>query len=827
LDSFTHDLRYTLRKLARAPLFTTVAVLTLAVGIGSNAAIFSVVNGVLLKPLPFEDPETLVGIWHTAPGLGFPEVNQSPALHFTYAAESRTFESVGMWDNGSASVTGLDEPAQVEIMQVTHQTLPMLGIRPSLGRTFTPDEDTPEGPQTALLGHGYWQERFGGDPDVLGRTVTVNGVSREIIGVMPDGFRFLRYDPAIYLPFRFDEANVMMGNFSYQAMGRLLPDVSVAQANADVERMVPFATERYPGGLTLGMLQEAQFGGLVRPLKQDVVGDVGSVLWVLLGTVAIVLLIACANVANLFIVRAEGRQREIAVRTAMGAGRGKITGQLLLESLVLGAVGGLAGLALAFGGLRFLIALGPESLPRLHEIGLDPLVLLFTLVVSLLAGVFFGLVPALQYGRPNLASSLREGGRGGSAGKERHLARNALVVAQMSLALVLLAGSGLMIRSFQALRSVDPGFDDPEQVLYFRVAIPSAEVEDPSQVALTHQEILQRVQAIPGVASAALSSSVTMDGWDSNDAVNVEEFPVEGDQLPPIRRFKFVGEGYFSTMGNPILAGRDITWADIDDRAPIAVVTANFVSDYWATPAEAIGKRISVFSGAGGGGGGQVWREIVGVVGDVHDDGMSSDPVATVFWPQVAADWWDEEVFTQRSMAYAVRVEAGDPNALQPQVRDAVWSVNPNLPLARVTTLDQFVGESMARTSFTLVMLGIAAAVALFLGSVGVYGVISYVVAQRTREIGVRIALGAEQADVRRMVLKQGGSLAAAGVVVGLVVASFLTRLMSSLLYGVSPIDVPTFGAVAVALSAIALLASWVPARRASSVDPVTALRFE
>ena len=307
MDSLAQDLRYTLRKLRRAPLFTAVATLTLAVGIGSNAAIFSVVNGVLLKPLPFDEPERLVGIWHTAPGLGFPEVNQSPALHFTYAAESRTFESVGMWDNGSASVTGIEDPEQVEIMQVTHQTLPLLGASPIMGRSFTPEEDAPEGPQTVILGHGYWQERFGGDPGVIGRTVTVNGISRESIGVMPDEFRFLRWDPALYLPFRFDEGNVFVGNFSYQAVGRLAPDASVAQANADVERMVPMAVERYPGGLTLGMLQEARFGALVRPLKEDVVGDVGSVLWVLLGTVAIVLLIACANVANLFLVRAEGR----------------------------------------------------------------------------------------------------------------------------------------------------------------------------------------------------------------------------------------------------------------------------------------------------------------------------------------------------------------------------------------------------------------------------------------------------------------------------------------------------------------------------------------
>lgn len=823
LDSFAHDLRYTLRKLVRAPLFTSVAVLTLAVGIGSNAAIFSVVNGVLLKPLPFEDPETLVGIWHTAPGLGFSEVNQSPALHFTYASDSRTFESVGMWDNGSASVTGLDEPQQVEAMWVTHQTLPMLGVRPALGRTFTAEEDTPDGAQTALLGYAYWRDRFGGDPGVLGTTITINGISREIIGVMPDGFRFLRYDPAVYVPLRFDQANVMMGNFSYQAIGRLLPDVTVAQANADVERMIPLAVERYPRGLTLGMLQEARFGGLVRPLKEDVVGEVGSVLWVLLGTVAIVLLIACANVANLFIVRAEGRQREIAVRTAMGAGRGKVTGQLLLESLVLGVAGGLSGLVLAFAGLRFLVAQGPESLPRLHEIGLDPVVLGFTTVVSLLAGVLFGIVPALQYGRPNLASSLKEGGRGGSAGKERHAARNALVVAQMSLALVLLAGSGLMIRSFQALRAVDPGFDDPESVLYFRVSIPTAEIQDVAEVALAHQEILRRVQAIPGVASAAISSSVTMDGWDSNDPVNVEEFPVEGEQLPPIRRFKYIGQGYFGTMGNPILAGREITWADVDDRSYVAVVTENFARDYWATPADAIGKRIAAFAGDES----LRWREIVGVVGNEHDDGMSADPVATVYWPQVVENWWEQDLVTQRSMAYAVRVRTGDPNVIQPQVREAVWAVNPNLPLARVTTLDQFVDDSMARTSFTLVMLAIAAGVALFLGAVGVYGVISYIVSQRTREIGVRMALGAEQADVRRMVLKQGGTLAGAGVVVGLIMASLLTRLMASLLYGVSPIDLPTFGAVALALSAIALLASYLPARRASSVDPVMALRAE
>ena len=824
VDSFIGQLRLTVRKLLRAPLFTTVAVLTLSVGIGSNTAIFSVVNGVLLEPLPVDDPETLVGIWHEAPGLGFDQVNQSPALHFTYLDESRAFESVGMWDNTQVSVTGLEEPEQVEGMLLTHQILPMLGIQPFLGRQFSEEDDAPGTPETVLLDHGYWERHFGGNPDVLGQTLTVNGRPREIIGVMPEGFEFLRWQPDLYLPFQFDRSEVFMGNFSYQAIGRLAAGASMESANADIDRMLPIAVERFPGGINLGMLAEARFAGNVNPLIEDVVGDVGSTLWVLLGTVAMVLLIACANVANLFIVRAEGRQREMAVRTAMGAGRGQIAGQLLLESAVLGLVSGVAGLALAFLGLEALVALGPESLPRLSSIGIDPAVLGFTLVVSVLAGVLFGLFPAIRYGSPNLVTSLKEGGRGGSAGKERHIARNSLVVAQMALALVLLAGSGLMVRSFQALRSVDPGFEAPEQVLTFRVAIPTAEVEDPEEVALTHQEILRRVQEIPGVTSAGFASSVTLDGWDSNDGLEIEDDPVVGDGIPPIRRFKWIGEGYHATMGNPVLAGRSITWDDVRDRTLVAVVTEDLAREHWATPTEALGRRVRVF---GGDMGASDWREIVGVVGAVHDDGMSQEAVPTVFWPQVVTDFWDEEISTRRSLAYAVRVQAGDPTNILPQVREAVWSVNRNLPLARVNTLQGFVDDSMGRTSFTLIMLAIAAAVALFLGSVGIYGVISYVVSQRTREIGVRMAIGAEKTDVSTMVLRQAMILSGAGIVVGLAAATGLTRLMSSLLYGVSPMDPLTFGSVAVGLSAVAMLASYIPARRAAGVDPVVALRAE
>jgi len=824
MDGFAQQLRLTIRKLLRAPFFTGVAVLTLAVGIGANAAIFSVVNGVLLKPLPFENPEELVGIWHTAPGLGFPRINQSPALHFYYSENNRTFESVGMWDDATASVTGLDEPEQVAVMTVTYQTLPLLGVHPQLGRSFTEADDTPDAPLTVLLSHGYWDRAFGSDPSVLGRTLTVSGRSREIIGVLPEETRFLRSDPDIYLPFQFDRTETFVGNFSYQAVGRLAPGATIAQANADIERMVPLAVDAYPGGITHEMLAQAQFGSDVRELKYDVVGDIGNVLWVLLGTVGIVLLIACANVANLILVRAEGRQQEMAVRTAMGAGRADIAGQLVLESVVLAVVGGAFGLVLAYGGIRVLVGIGPESLPRLSEIGIAPVVVLFTGATSILAGLLFGALPVIRFGRGHLVGALKEGGRGGSAGRERQLARNALVVAQMALALVLLAGSGLMVRSFQALRSVDPGFEAPEEVLTFRVNIPQAEIEEGPQAAQAYREMLRRVQAIPGVARAAITTSATMDGWDSNDALEAENDPVAPGEIAPIRRYKWIGSGYFETMGNQLLAGRDITPQEIENRTPVVVITEDLARAHWNDPADAIGRRVRQSAGEIGT---SPWFEVVGVVAHVYDDGVSQDPVPIVYWPQEVDDFWGEGYFTQRSMRFVIRAAVSDPNSLLPAAREAVWSVNPNLPIASVRTLDEIAANSMARTSFTLVMLGIAAVVALFLGVVGIYGVISYIVSQRTREIGVRMAMGAEMGDVRRMVLRQALALTGGGVVVGLLAAAGLTRLMAALLYGVSPMDPMTFGSVAAGLSTVALAASWIPARRAARVDPVVALRAE
>jgi predicted permease len=813
---------YILRKLVKAPVFTAVSILTLGLAIGANTAIFSVVNSVLLEPLPFEDPERLVGVWHEAPGLNFDKLSQSPALHFTYVDHNTAFEDIGMYDRNSASVTELAEPEDVVAMDVTERVLPLLRIRTHIGRAFTAEDDLPGSPETVILAHGYWKRRFGGDPGVLGQTLRVDGRPREIVGVTEAELEFLSYDPDIFLPFQFDRAELFIGNFSYRGIGRLKDGVSIDEANTDIARMLPIAVEEYPmpTGLTYEMMKEARFGPNVVPLKQDVVGDVGNVLWVLLGTVGLVLLIACANVTNLFLVRSEGAQREVAVRTALGASRGRLVAESLAESTVLGVLGGFFGLALAELGIRLLLYLAPENLPRLDEIAIDTTVLLFTLGVSVFAGLLFGVLPVLHHGTPALVSALKEGGRGAGDGRERHRLRNLLVVSQVALASVLLIGSGLMIRSFQALREVHPGFVRPEEVLTVRVHIPSAEIEDPIETARAHEAIIDRLRSIPGVVSVGASSSITMDDWDSSDPMFVEEFPTENNQIPPIRRFKWISGDYFTTMGNPVLVGRAITWADIHERARVVVMTENLAKEYWDEPRQALGKRVRETPAS-------PWREIVGVVGDIRDEGVSEEATPTLFWPMVVENMWDEEIITRRSMAYAIRSSRSNPDSMLPEVRGAIWSVNPNLPLARVRTLTEILESSMARTEFTLVMLVIAAIAAVLLGAIGIYGVISYVVAQRTREIGVRMALGARRADISRMVLRHGGIVTALGVALGLVAALALTRLMASLLYGVSAVDATTYALAALVVGAVSLLASYIPARRATGVDPGEALRWE
>jgi predicted permease len=809
IASAIQDVKFAFRRLRKSPAFAALTILTLALGIGATTAVFSVVNGVLLRPLQFEEPEKLVGVWHSAPGWGVGGwLPQSAATYFTYREESRVFEDIGIWNNTQVSVTGLNRPERVTALLVTDGTLPLLRVAPILGRFFTPQDDTPEAAPTIMLSHGYWRLRFGGDSDIIGRALMVDGRSREIIGVTPPGFDFFQIDPAVYLPYQFDRSRVaVFGDLSYPAIARLRTGVTIEQANADVVRMIPLALEKFPEGMSTSDIESVQLGPDVHPLINDVVGNVGTMLWIILGTVGIILLIACANVANLFLVRAEGRRREVAIRTAIGADRRHIAGHFFAESMTLAGLGGAVGLGLAYAGTEALAAMGSQQLPRTNEIAIDPMVLLIAIALSVVSGLFFGLFPVLRYGSPNLGTSLKEGGRGSGPGRERQYVRNALVVSQMAMALVLVAGSGLMIRSFQAMRQVTPGFQRAEQVLTATITPTRAEASDPDATARTHEEIQSRIQAIPGVTAAAFTSSIAMDGRGSNQGIHVEEFPVAEDQAAPLRRFKWISPDYFETMGNPVLAGRSFSWTDVHAKARVVVVTENFATQYWSNPSEALGKRIRE-------GRTQPWREVIGVVGNVYDDGANQGATAIVYWPPVVEDFWGLDIF------------AGSTDLLD-QVRQSVWSVHATLPVANVQTLEDIYELSMTQTSFTMVMLVIAAAVALLLGAAGIYGVISYVVSQRTREIGVRMALGARQRDVSRMVLVQGLYVAGIGVAVGLIAAVGLTRLMSSLLFEVSPVDPMTYGVVSIGLTAIAVLASYLPSRRAARVDPLEALRIE
>jgi len=822
MGSFLIEAKPVVRRLMRSPMFTAITLITLAVGIGANTAIFSVLNGVLLKPLPYPNPDQLVGVWETAPGLGWTDANASPATYFTYREENQTFQDTGLWRTESVSVTGTGEPEQVDTLMVTDGTLPIIGVQPFRGRWFTRQDDLPGSPKTAMLAYGYWQRKFGGDSSVLGRRILVDGEAREVIGIMPQSFRFMNRNVSLILPFQLNRGETFIGNFSYIGIARLKLGVTLAQANADVARMLPMMSRKFPPapGISLKMFEEARLGPNLRPLKNDVVGDIGKVLLVLMGTIGAVLLIACANVANLLLVRAEGRQHELAIRSALGAGKLRIARELLLESMTLGLAGGVLGVGLAYAALRMLVAMGPSQLPRLDEISIDPSVLLFTLAVSLLAGILFGLIPVFKYAGPRLESALRQGGRTSSDGRERHRARSALVVVQVSLALVLLISSGLMIRTVRALQQVQPGFTRPGQVLTLHVSIPDAEAPKPEQVVRTYQGMLEKIAAIPGVTSVSLTNSVTMDGNSGNDPIFAADKVYADEKIPPLRRYKFVSPGSFKTMGNPLLVGRDVTWTDIYAYRPVVLVSENLARELWQTPSAALGKQVRENPKA-------VWREVIGVVGNERDNGVSEKAPTVVYWPMVVKNFWGMDYNAQRSMAFTIRSGRTGAASFLKEIQQAIWSVNPNLPIADVRTLREIYDRSMARTSFTLVMLTIAAGMALLLGIVGIYGVVSYSVSQRTREIGIRIALGAPQQTVRQMFVRQGLLLTGIGVVCGVAAAISLTRLMASLLFEVSPIDPITYCAVCAVLIAAAALASYIPARRATSIEPVEALRVE
>jgi predicted permease len=827
IETLVGDTRHALRRMRRAHAFTAAVIVTLALGIGANTAIFAVIDSILIRPLAYPQADALVSVSHTVAGLpGLATAPCSPSMYFTYREENRIFEQFGVWSSSGASVTGVAEPEMPRALFVTYGVLDAVGVKPLLGRWFSQTDDTPGSPETVMLTHGYWQRRFGGDTSIVGRTLTIDSRPRTVIGVMPDAFRFQR-DPELILPQRFERNTQFLANFQYQGIARLKPGVTIEQANADVARLLGVWLNAWPPnpGIPRAVLQNARFGPRLQPLKQDVVGDISTALWVVMGTLGLLLLIACANVANLLLVRAESRQQEFAIRAALGASRGRIARDMLVESITLGVLGGALGLGLAYAALRILVVRGPSTLPRLNEIGIDPLVLSFAFGVSLLSGVLFGVIPIVKYAEPRIARALRGIGRTLSHDRERHRARHVLVVVQVALAFVLLIGSGLMIRTFQHLRSVQPGFTRPEEIQILHAMLPSAIAQEPERVMRLQHAILDKLAAIPGVTSVGFASRAPLESFlgRAGNPVYAEDKRSEEGRVPPIRQIRRIAPGYFKTMGTRVVAGRDLTWTDLYDKRRVAVVSENLAREWWGTPRAALGKRIRE------GGAADPWREIVGVVENVYDDGVHAKPPEIAYWP-VLMDRYiagGEKGFADAAGMFAIRSNRTGTEGLLAEAQQAIWSVNGRQPVFLVTTLKTLYDQSMARTSFTLVMLAIAGGMGLVLGIVGIYGVIAYVVSQRIREIGIRMALGAQPAGLLGMFVRYGLWLAGIGAAVGLVAAAGLTRLMSSLLFGVTGLDPLTYAAVSALLIAAGVLASYLPARRAIAVDPVQALRAE
>jgi predicted permease len=818
MSKLWRDIRYAVRTLRRTPGFTVVAVATLAIGIGANAAIFSVVNAVLLEPLPFPDADRLVGIWHTAPGLGYDQIPLSGDTYAQIREYNSVFEDVAVVNGGTATLTEDGEPERVDALGVTHTLLPVLGVEPALGRNFTAEEDMPEAPDVALLSHGLWQRRYGGDPGLVGRTIQVDGSPVEVVGVLPEGFQFMQSDAEVFVPLGIDPANPPVGSFSVNGIGRLVEGrtAEVAEANLAplVDRLLEAnrESENY-----VAFLENGQFGTLVNPLKEDVVGEVRQPLLILLGTVAFVLLIACANVANLVIVRSDARRREMAVRSALGAGRGVLSRQFLAESAALALAGGVIGVALAAAAVPALLSVAPDGLPRAAAVGVDATVLAFSAGLVLVSVVLFGVLPMIRSFSSTAFGALTSA-RGATAGRDRHRLRNLLVAGQTALALILLVGSGLMLRSFDALRSVDPGFE-AEGSLVFRLSLPPTTYETAQSAASFHQQLMERIATLPGVESVGAVDYVPLTGNGSGTAHRIEDKPVGPGDLPPMLWYKYAAPGYFETMRIGLVAGRTLERADHEQQLPNVVVSKHLAERIW--PGEdALGKRVSFASSDTV----LAWYSVVGVVDDVRDQGLNEDVRDLVYYPMVGAN--GDEDWRSLDMTYVVRT-AGPPTSLAGPLRAQVWEMDPNLPVADMRPMADILAESTARTSFTMMALAVAALVALLLGAIGLYGVVSYVVSERTREIGVRMALGAEKSEVQRMVVTQGVKLALMGLVVGLVASLALTRLLGSLLFGTSPTDPVTFATTSLVLLAVGTLASYLPARRASTIDPVASLRSE
>lgn len=808
--------RQTLRKLRRSPAFTLTSILVLAIGIGATSAIFSVVYGVLIQPLPYPQPERLVALTHRSENTGQARLPASTAIYFTYRDHNRSFESVALWTTDTATITGTGSPEEVRALETTFEFLPMLGVTPEAGRFFASSDDQPGSPRTVVLSHGYWQRRFGG-ADVLGRSMTVDGVPHEVIGVLPQSFRFLRQDADVLLPLQPDRAISFVGPLGENGIARLRPDVTIADASADIERMMPILTSTFPPvpGMDIRDSQNLRLHPDLRSLKEATVGDLRNVLWLLMGTMAMLLLLACANVANLQLVRTESRSHEFAVQAALGASRSRIALELLAENTVMALIAGVLGLGLASVALPPLVAMAAGQLPGAVEIRIGWAVILFTVGVSILSGLVFGLAAALKHARPAVSPTLGASGRSLSVSRESQRIRSALVVAQVALALVLLVAAGLMIRTFQSLRNVEAGFQPSAKILTVGISIPEGSTRDFRVAVRKFHDIQDRLAASAGVDAVGFASRVPL-GNNGPSAGFFIEHKTPAGAAPPQQEFRYVSPDFFKTIGARLVAGRDFNWTDHHERRRVAMVSERMARREWESASAALGKRIRMTPA-------EPWREIVGVVGDIHHESLvepAPDSVYLTLGEPLAQ-------YMSRTITFVIRSSRVGTQAFLEELQKSVWSVDATLPLANVQTMADYYRREMERTALTLLLLGVTGGMALLLGLVGIYGVISYVVSLRTREIGIRLALGARTAVLQRMLMGRVVALVLVGLALGLAGAAMLARLMESLVFGVTPHDPVTYAQVSAILGLTAICAGYLPARRITRIDPTSALRAE
>jgi putative ABC transport system permease protein len=819
METLWQDLRYGIRTLSRKRGFTVVALLSLAIGIGANSAIFSVTNALLLRPLPYKDADRLVIMWNRSPGLNVVQDWFSPGQYLDIKAENHVFEHVAATLGGSFNFTGRGTPEHVEGARVSSSLFPLFEAQPLLGRVFLPEEDARGGPLTVILSHGFWQRRFGADPEVIGQSLVLNDKSFTIVGVMAADFALnkevmptvngiQKADVLLPLPMS-DSDRTERGHEDYNIFAKLKPGVTAAEAQAEMDGLAEQMKQQYPaaypkdGGLTLSVV----------PLLSQVVGGLRLALFVLFGAVGFVLLIACANVANLLLARATVRQKEIAIRAAVGASRWRLVRQLLTESVLLALAGGLLGLLLAVVTVKALRVFGAASIPRLNEVGIDGRVLAFTFLASLVTGGIFGLIPALRASRVDLNEVLKDGGRrstGGVSGRGPWHIRNLLVVAEVALSLVLLVGAGLLIRSYQHIANASPGYDT-HNVLSLRLALPATRYPNADAVVAFYQRLGERVQALPGIETFATSYLLPLSsnalGW---GPIQIDGYVPKDAQELIISNEGFISPDYFQTLGIPLTRGRYFDERDKRGSPEVAIVDEHLAARFWPGQ-DPIGKRVQRRNGG-------PWRTVVGVVRYEKEFNAEDEPLIRVYYP-----------VNQLPVAtrYFIARTSTDPVKMTAMVAEQIHALDAELPIFEVSTMDERLREALARRRFSMQLMGMFAALALLLAVTGIYGVMSYWVTQRTHEIGIRMALGAEQGNIQRLVLRQASLLVGAGIAAGLGAAFGLTRLMAGLLFAVSATDRLTFILVAALLGAIALLASYVPARRASKVDPMIALRYE